>query len=55
MNYESELSVHATQTLHKQNPVLFDLINGFCWCNQKKNNQEQKTKPSNRTERYSLK
>jgi len=29
MNFESKLSVHATQTLHKQNPVLFDLEMAF--------------------------
>jgi hypothetical protein len=34
MNFESKLSVHATQTLHKQNPVLFDLDNAFCSKNQ---------------------
>jgi len=35
MNFESKLSVHATQTLHKQNPVLFDLNNAFCSNNQR--------------------
>jgi len=30
MNFESKLSVHATETLHKQNLVLFDLNNAFC-------------------------
>jgi hypothetical protein len=34
MNFESKLSVHATQTLHKQNLVLFDLHNAFCSKNQ---------------------
>jgi len=35
MNFESELSIHATETLHKQNPVLFDLNNVFCSNNQR--------------------